>query len=401
MIQTGLLPDLHGDSITDAVYDHYGLHLATCSADNRIKIWALDESTGAWSLEDEWKAHDARVCSLSWAHPEHGVLLASGSFDTVVHVWGPRGSGNMAGSVSTDSDAYGPSSPARWRRLAELKEAKGTVRSVAFAPPYFGLKLATLATDGILRLYDGLPRGSSWMLKEELNMATFGAPPPAAVVAATLDGVTATLAGAPVPIIASTTSGTSTPGAVASAAAPRGAGRIEADGGWCVDWCSDRSSGLLLAVACGRSSAVRIVYFPPSKRPRCILTLDRELPSSYSITTLAWAPALGRTHHRIATGGRDGHVRIWKISPPSADDDAGADRSPWNATLLADFDEHKAPLARVQWNCTGTVLSSSGLDGRVRLWKSSYSSVWRSMGYVTGETLDLNENELAAIGERR
>ena len=45
---------------------------------------------------------------------------------------------------------------------------------------------------------------------------------------------------------------------------------------------------------------------------------------------------------------------------------------------------------------SSTVLSSSGLDGRVRLWKASYSNVWRSMGYVTGETLDLEANEVVA-----
>jgi len=32
-----------------------------------------------------------------------------------------------------------------------------------------------------------------------------------------------------------------------------------------------------------------------------------------------------------------------------------------------------------------TILASSGADGRVRLWKASYSSIWRPMGYVTAE----------------
>lgn len=35
MIQTGLIPNAHNDLVTDASYDFYGLHLATCSLDQR------------------------------------------------------------------------------------------------------------------------------------------------------------------------------------------------------------------------------------------------------------------------------------------------------------------------------------------------------------------------------
>ena len=35
MIQTGLIQNAHGDLVTDASYDFYGLRLATCSLDQR------------------------------------------------------------------------------------------------------------------------------------------------------------------------------------------------------------------------------------------------------------------------------------------------------------------------------------------------------------------------------
>lgn len=60
MIQTGLIPNAHNDLVTDASYDFYGLHLATCSLDQRIKVWQLDETNGSWTLEDDWKVRDIR-----------------------------------------------------------------------------------------------------------------------------------------------------------------------------------------------------------------------------------------------------------------------------------------------------------------------------------------------------
>ena len=78
MIQTGLIQNAHNDLVTDASYDFYGLRLATCSLDqryailfllaafppnglkevlpiSRVKIWQLEESTGNWTVEDDWK----------------------------------------------------------------------------------------------------------------------------------------------------------------------------------------------------------------------------------------------------------------------------------------------------------------------------------------------------------
>ena len=55
MIQTALIQNAHKDLVTDASYDFYGLRLATAGLDQRIKVWALDESTGQWGLGEEWK----------------------------------------------------------------------------------------------------------------------------------------------------------------------------------------------------------------------------------------------------------------------------------------------------------------------------------------------------------
>ena len=43
MIQTGLIQNAHNDLVTDAIYDFYGLRLATCSLDQRFVVAVIVE----------------------------------------------------------------------------------------------------------------------------------------------------------------------------------------------------------------------------------------------------------------------------------------------------------------------------------------------------------------------
>lgn len=79
------------------------------------------------------QAHDAAVSKLSWAHPEFGSIIASASFDRTVKIWEQVS--------SPDSDSQNGST--RWVERATLSDAKGTVRSVDFAPHHFGLKIVS------------------------------------------------------------------------------------------------------------------------------------------------------------------------------------------------------------------------------------------------------------------
>jgi nucleoporin SEH1 len=54
-MQTSLIQNAHNDLVTDAAYDFYGVRLATCSLDHRIKVWQLDESDGNWTVVADWK----------------------------------------------------------------------------------------------------------------------------------------------------------------------------------------------------------------------------------------------------------------------------------------------------------------------------------------------------------
>lgn len=78
----------HEDIIHDVSYDYYGKRLATCSSDQKIKIWDQNEKNpGEWVSTSEWKAHSGSIWKICWAHPEFGQVIASCSFDRSVCIW--------------------------------------------------------------------------------------------------------------------------------------------------------------------------------------------------------------------------------------------------------------------------------------------------------------------------
>jgi nucleoporin SEH1 len=62
---------------------------------------------------------------------------------------------------------------------------------------------------------------------------------------------------------------------------------------------------------------------------------------------------------------------------------------------VADFDSHKSEVWQVSWNLTGTVLSSAGDDGVVRLWKTSALREWKQVGAIgTDKRTSVNTNTM-------
>ena len=404
----------------------------------RIKIWQLDESTGNWSVEDDWKvgrstvlpytksqlttiphsqAHDAAVSKVSWAHPEFGSIIASSSFDRTVKIWeqSPVSPQEVNGTTASATHPPGTFS-SRWVERAVLLDARGTVRAVEFAPHHFGLKVvcipfyhiicyhtyvqssqATISTDNHLRIYECLEQPSlqTWSQSEEidvLNLSSRSSQTSSLSLAfATPTQTSATLDGASATLVAQALQQSQSTAIQGTGPGRPGLGNREADGGWCISWCKERYWGEVIAVGCGTGGIVKvpIVFFllgpssrndavvvasfqiiqiSPSRRPITLLTLDTapnkedttqashqppppmpsltatdsEITPAYAVTSVSWAPSCGRSYHLIATGSRDGHVRIWKVKP-FEEDDVEVEGN-WAASIVADFDHHKFVL---------------------------------------------------------
>lgn len=256
---------------------------------------------------------------------------------------------------------------------------------------------ATISTDNHLRIYECLEQPSlvTWSQCEEIDIpnlpSTSSQTSSVSLAFATPTQTNATLDGASATLVAQALQQSQSTTLQGAGSGRPGLGNREADGGWCISWCKERYWGEVIAVGCGTGGTIKvyvalyllepssrsntdiaasfqIIQISPSRRPTTLLTLDpspnkedtadsshqlqppiptitatdAETTPAYAVTSVSWAPSCGRSYHLIATGSRDGHVRIWRVRPADEDEEDGAEvEGKWTASIVADFDHHK------------------------------------------------------------
>eukprot|EP01062_Namystynia_karyoxenos_P069422 TRINITY_DN64923_c0_g1_i1.p1 TRINITY_DN64923_c0_g1~~TRINITY_DN64923_c0_g1_i1.p1 ORF type:complete len:348 (+),score=95.26 TRINITY_DN64923_c0_g1_i1:105-1046(+) len=120
----------HEAAIHDAVFDHFGKYLATCSSDSTVRVFSF--KGGQQTSVAELREHRGPVWRLAWAHPRFGCVLASASYDHRAVVW----------SQQRCSDGM-----EHFIKMHDFAEHHSSVNCVAFAPPEAGLALATASSD--------------------------------------------------------------------------------------------------------------------------------------------------------------------------------------------------------------------------------------------------------------
>lgn len=365
---------LHG-----VAYDFYGRRLATCGTDQSITVWSAG-SDGGWSASAAWVAHTAPVYAVAWAHPSFGCVLASASADHTVLIWEEVNAATSSGN--------GSSSGSSWRQRAVLGDARGAVRTVAFAPRHLGLRLAAGSADGSVRVYEAADAAASlahWSLDSFEAEAAAG-------------GGVAALAWAPGPTDAPLLA----VGGGSGAAAVRTRSIFDSAG--------------IQAVFSHNLCHKRPLFFPfhpcsqvwgwtPAAR-RWLPMIS--LAGHVRVLDVAWAPSVGRPCHLIASCGSEGAVAVWKVwtareettSPDQAaataadDDSMGDGQRPWgarrlaaagaaSASMAATFSDQAAgPVWRVEWNILGTVLAAAGDDGMLRIRRQAVGGGWELAGEI-------------------
>lgn len=215
----------------------------------------------------------------------------------------------------------------QWKSPGSMADSMGSVQALEFSPRHHGLKLATCSQDGQVRIYESndVLNLSVWVL-----WGQFTADPNF-----------------------STKTKKRTPCT-------------------CLSWNPSPFDGPIMAVGVGK-----VVQVWGYKLQKWVVMCELKGHES-EVMGVAWAPDVGRQHHLIATACKDRKVRIYKLT---SDSETGN----YNIVDVAVLNQHEAAVWRVSWNITGTVLASTGDDGRCRLWKKKMTGEWMCIMVATGQ----------------
>ncbi|ESO91072.1 hypothetical protein LOTGIDRAFT_191563 [Lottia gigantea] len=313
MFETNPFPASHEDLIHDVKYDFHGKRKATCSSDHSVKIWDCDEK-GQWHCSANWKAHSGSVWRVTWCHPEYGQVIATCSFDRTAAVWE-----ELIGEHARQNKQ------SHWVKRTSLVDSRTSVTDVKFAPRHLGLQLATCSADCVVRIYEAhdVMNLSQWSLQHEIQCS----------LSCSCLAWNPSLSRSHPPMI-------------------------------CVG--SDNPS----TTAGGK---VQIYEYSDSNRKWRKLEIISIVTDP--VHDLEFAPNLGRSYHLLAVASKD--LNLFSIKPLSSSLKDSANISKFDIQRLGEFTEHKSQVWRISWNVFGTVLTSSGDDGCVRLWKANYMGIWK------------------------
>ncbi|OBA24780.1 WD40 repeat-like protein [Hanseniaspora valbyensis NRRL Y-1626] len=339
----------HEDLVHDIKYDYYGRQLATCSSDLMIKIFTLSASINEWELTDSFKAHDSNIVSLDWCAPEFGRLLISGSYDGLVKIWEETSTTKAINNESNNNNK------GNWQLMAKLSDTRSPVFNCKFSPSFLGLNIGVIGHDSQLRVYycSDPSNVSSWELKESYNLIPEGFSQPVA--------------------------------------------HLQSD--YSLDWC--KSKFLEETLVCSCLDLLSFMQKDPLNNNKLVKILDL-YDHNGLIREVAWAPSMGRSYELVATACQDGYVRIFKVTGISSN---GSDEvlkkeehetenkmqkyyklynsQNFKVELISKNNDHKGEVWSVAWNLTGTVLSSAGDDGKIRLWKQSHMDHFQCVSVIT------------------
>lgn len=372
----------HQDYLLDICYDFHGKRLATCSADKVLKIW--NKVNDEWILNQTLTDAGTRV---DWAHPEFGSIIASCS-DQAIIIWeemflstsntsntDDSGPGlpsssivnNMSSSYSSgariaessssssSSTASSSSSTAyiipgssgfgkKWKEAAKITQSKGSksLVSIKFSPRHLGLQFAVCSDDGFVRIYRATDPTSlsAWTMEYEFETSS------------------------------GSSKSHSTPGITCLSWNPSQLDRINmivigTVVGSVMIWKLDHKKRKWVKLAdlvenddIKQKSQKVIGDIGPRK--------GTHLDELSIINEVSWAPNMGRSFHLIASASGNGTIKIWKLSF-SFNDEVSIE------SFETETLKHGSEAWKVEWNVTGTVLATSGDDGKVKLWKCEYS----------------------------
>ena len=322
----------HKDRIHDISFDYYGTRMATCSSDQNVKVWDLDEKQ-QWKCTTSWKSHRASAWRVTWAHPEFGQVLATCSFDRTATIWQET---IVEATQSDDLEHV-------WVHKANLVDSTTSVKDVKFSPHYLGLQLATCSAKGIVYIYEAtdIMNLTHWTMQHQINCDM------------------------PCSCLSWSTNKSHNP--------------MIAIGS---DDSSPGTGGKVVIYECNSDSHEWVMIH------RIAQLVD-------PVNDLKFAPNVGLSYHMLAIASNDLCIYHLKPNDDGEDinnilnnvnninfHSTFSHSGVLNVSQVVRFTDHNCNVLRVAWNDFGNLLVSNGDDGQILVWMENYMQKWKAVGFL-------------------
>ncbi|KAL2834454.1 WD40-repeat-containing domain protein [Aspergillus cavernicola] len=150
----------HRDLVTVTKFNFYGNRIVTASSDHRMKVW--DQKDGEWQLTDTWRAHDAEIRDATFNGPFTGQHIGSVGEDMKCKIW-------------QEDVTQPPHSGRRFRAIFRMTAPqRHPFVSIDFRNIDLESWLAVITRDGFLRVMEPVSPDSlaDWQTVDEFRVCT-------------------------------------------------------------------------------------------------------------------------------------------------------------------------------------------------------------------------------------
>ncbi|KAL2831942.1 WD40-repeat-containing domain protein [Aspergillus pseudoustus] len=150
----------HRDLVTVTKFNFYGNRIVTASSDHRMKVW--DQKDGEWQLTDTWRAHDAEIRDATWNGPFTGQHIGSVGEDMKCKIW-------------QEDVTQPPNSGRRFRTIFRMTAPqRHPFVSIDFRNIDLESWFAVITRDGFLRVMEPVSPDSlaDWQTVDEFRVCT-------------------------------------------------------------------------------------------------------------------------------------------------------------------------------------------------------------------------------------